>query len=162
MSYNAHAPPNTLMTFIHPWYTQQQRQASITTCESKSEQKPQQAQIGQKPTKFCGTCDQHLTLDQFTSNRSTRDKLSFECRSCRSETRKLTTKLKKQHPNPGVCACCGTTEGTMHIDHDHSTGAFRGWLCNKCNQGIGLLGDDIAGLRQPLNYLTNVQQEKQD
>jgi hypothetical protein len=44
-------------------------------------------------------------------------------------------------------------EEPLACDHDHQTGEFRGWLCKNCNIGLGLLGDDIAGIRSMLAYL---------
>jgi hypothetical protein len=41
----------------------------------------------------------------------------------------------------------------LACDHDHQTGEVRGWLCKKCNVGLGLLGDNIAGIRSMLAYL---------
>ena len=43
----------------------------------------------------------------------------------------------------------------LHLDHDHETGAFRGWLCLKCNMGIGQLGDTREGLQTAIAYLNN-------
>ena len=36
----------------------------------------------------------------------------------------------------GFCADCGVPDGapTLHMDHDHVTGEFRGWVCASCNQ----------------------------
>jgi hypothetical protein len=37
----------------------------------------------------------------------------------------------------GVCAICGEArpeERTLHVDHDHETGAIRGLLCFRCNK----------------------------
>lgn len=59
-------------------------------------------------------------------------------------------------PCPDVCECCGkksVNDKTLCLDHDHVTGAFRGWLCHKCNTNIGALGDSIAGLQRALDYL---------
>jgi len=39
------------------------------------------------------------------------------------------------------------------LDHDHETGAFRGWLCRNCNSGLGFLGDNAEGLGGALMYL---------
>lgn len=39
------------------------------------------------------------------------------------------------------------------VDHDHVTGKFRGWLCNNCNVGLGMLGDSIGTLRDAVSYL---------
>lgn len=41
----------------------------------------------------------------------------------------------------------------MLYDHCHSTGLFRGWLCRRCNVGIGFLGDDIQGILEAAAYL---------
>jgi Recombination endonuclease VII len=55
---------------------------------------------------------------------------------------------------PLHCECCGERPlRTLHLDHDHRTGAFRGWLCVKCNTAIGKLGDDIEGVLRAVGYL---------
>ncbi len=61
-------------------------------------------------------------------------------------------------PSLNLCECCGSfMQGkTQNEDHDHVTGYFRGWLCNKCNTGIGLLGDDLAGVQKAMKYLSTV------
>ena len=58
-------------------------------------------------------------------------------------------------PCPALCERCGKPpqRRAMHLDHDHTTGRFRGWLCHKCNVGIGLLGDNIEGLQSAIEYL---------
>lgn len=42
----------------------------------------------------------------------------------------------------GRCAICGRSEGdlerSLHIDHDHETGEFRGLLCGSCNKTVGV------------------------
>lgn len=48
------------------------------------------------------------------------------------------------------------------MDHDHNTGAFRGILCNPCNRGLGMLGDDIAGVRRVLDYLVRARCPSQE
>ena len=57
----------------------------------------------------------------------------------------------------GCCAVCGTHQTEMNkalaVDHDHNTGEIRGLLCDKCNQGIGFLGDNVVGLENALKYL---------
>ena len=36
------------------------------------------------------------------------------------------------------CQCCGDPTIRFHLDHNHVTGAFRGWTCSGCNTGHGL------------------------
>lgn len=57
---------------------------------------------------------------------------------------------------PARCECCGRLpngRGGLHLDHNHKTGHFRGWLCHSCNVGIGNLGDSIEGLQRAVYYL---------
>ena len=58
-------------------------------------------------------------------------------------------------PTPAACECCGGPPGkkSLHLDHCHETNNFRGWLCNKCNAGIGMLGDDVDGVAAAMSYL---------
>lgn len=57
----------------------------------------------------------------------------------------------------GVCAICGTDspigKGGLHIDHDHVTGKVRGLLCQRCNIGVGFLGDSEEIITKTLGYL---------
>src|SRR5436305_14191310 len=50
----------------------------------------------------------------------------------------------------GGCAICGDAPeaGTsLHIDHDHETGAVRGLLCVRCNNALGQLKEDSELVR---------------
>lgn len=57
----------------------------------------------------------------------------------------------------GRCAICATDEpggmGSFHVDHDHVTGAVRGLLCYKCNQGLGFFNDNPRLLQRARRYL---------
>lgn len=57
----------------------------------------------------------------------------------------------------GRCEICTLAEESLnrklHLDHDHGTGEFRGWLCGNCNIGIGLLGDTREKLLRAVVYL---------
>ena len=41
----------------------------------------------------------------------------------------------------------------LHIDHCHENGKVRGLLCMQCNVGLGMLGDNEAGLLKALAYV---------
>jgi hypothetical protein len=53
----------------------------------------------------------------------------------------------------GRCAICGNA-GTLHVDHDHKTGAVRGLLCPRCNMGIGMMDEDLDRLAASIRYLS--------
>jgi hypothetical protein len=58
---------------------------------------------------------------------------------------------------PEFCECCGAlASGRLDLDHDHETGKFRGWLCNTCNRGVGMLGDNVHGIMRAMSYLTRL------
>lgn len=44
-------------------------------------------------------------------------------------------------------------KGRATVDHDHTSGAIRGLLCNKCNQGLGAFGDTLDGILRAAEYL---------
>jgi hypothetical protein len=56
-----------------------------------------------------------------------------------------------------LCKICSidmtTTSKGACLDHCHSTGKIRGFLCNNCNLGIGLLGDTYSRVKQAVDYL---------
>jgi len=60
--------------------------------------------------------------------------------------------LRRQH---GRCAICGRIPQKMRlaVDHDHETGGVRGLLCQRCNTGIGHLGDDPERCDRAAAYL---------
>ena len=57
----------------------------------------------------------------------------------------------------GHCAICDVPEleckTRLHLDHDHETGEFRGFLCGKCNKMLGLANDSEEILTSSLHYL---------
>lgn len=57
----------------------------------------------------------------------------------------------------GRCPGCGATAGRkgqrLCVDHDHSSGAVRGLLCDGCNQALGHARDRPEVLRRLAHYL---------
>lgn len=52
------------------------------------------------------------------------------------------------------CEICGTDiSSKSHVDHCHETGVVRALLCSRCNQAIGLLGEDLKVLSSAINYI---------
>ena len=52
-----------------------------------------------------------------------------------------------------ACAICQSQSDTLHVDHDHLSGAVRGLLCGHCNRGIGLFRDSTERLERAIEYL---------
>ncbi len=59
----------------------------------------------------------------------------------------------------GKCGICGITEEEygrkLHMDHCHETGKLRGFLCQKCNQGLGNYNDSVELLIAAAEYIEN-------
>ena len=96
------------------------------------------------------------------------------CRKCEAKKRKLTGLLRESAPPiPDCCDCCGVSFKSLesnikryntmppnYLDHCHDTDVFRGWLCHRCNVGIGFLGDTLEGLNKAIAYLEKFERSK--
>ena len=90
-----------------------------------------------------------------------------ECRSCANELSHIRSKLraeKGEPPSGYVCPICEEDEssvkgsgnkrnGSWVLDHCHLSQAFRGWLCHKCNRGLGAFEDNPTRLENAITYL---------
>ena len=56
----------------------------------------------------------------------------------------------RQRPNK--CEICNEYRKIV-FDHNHDTGQFRGWICDKCNVAIGMIDENIDKLLKIKNYL---------
>lgn len=60
------------------------------------------------------------------------------------------------------CEICGkeTSDGArIVVDHCHTTGLTRGWLCSNCNSGLGYWKDDIQSLSNAILYLMKYREQ---
>lgn len=39
------------------------------------------------------------------------------------------------------------------LDHCHTNETFRGWLCHRCNRGLGMMADSTEILQRAMDYL---------
>ena len=56
----------------------------------------------------------------------------------------------------GVCAICERpprADISLHVDHDHDTGAVRGLVCFRCNNALGDFNDDPSLVARAAAYL---------
>ena len=106
--------------------------------------------------KVCAKCGESKSLDCYNKKRSVTgvDIKQSYCKDCQSEHGKVINAIHKlAPPKPNTCDCCSVEDKTLILDHDHYSGVFRGWLCYKCNSGIGALGDTVDGLSLAIAYL---------
>jgi len=66
--------------------------------------------------------------------------------------------LETQDHKCGICGAEETLEINgktvrLSVDHCHETGAIRGLLCSKCNQGLGCFKDSEDLLKKAIQYL---------
>lgn len=83
----------------------------------------------------------------------------WQCQQCRLEAgyRRAGVRQSSTIPPAGKsCEMCGdffNVKSPAHMDHDHVTGLFRGWLCMPCNLLLGHAKDQQERLRAAISYL---------
>ena len=111
----------------------------------------------------CKECHRSLPLTAFTTHTPRSDGayyLQKICRECHTIVKKEHRDASKKAPlKPDNCDNCHENK-KLEIDHTHGTTNVRGWLCTKCNSGIGSLGDDLEGVLRAVTYLENYRKIK--
>ena len=108
--------------------------------------------------KTCTYCKREKAIEEFYKHKRNTDGYDTRCKVCfRKRTGQVRDIKKSAPPKPLSCECCGSSEDGKKIkfvcDHDPILHTFRGWLCQSCNLGIGMLGDNQAGLAKATKYL---------
>lgn len=134
----------------------------------------------EKMDKICRICGAAKSTDEFYVSSKAKDGLRAECKGCESNyqfhRRKNRPEVRRRSDLKRVygisleeydaalalqgkkCGCCGLTIESSRprqfaVDHCHQTGKNRGILCADCNMAIGLLGDNLEGLEDAVQYL---------
>jgi hypothetical protein len=61
--------------------------------------------------------------------------------------------LNSQDNRCSICKQNFTSNRFTHLDHNHTTGVVRGYLCNTCNLGIGKMRESTYVMRTAIEYL---------
>lgn len=115
--------------------------------------------------RICKGCGRLLPIDAFERNRP--DVWRSECKECRASKKAIPSKVRREyeakHPRPKIgeefyCRVCDRTivvqrNRDVNLDHDHETGDIRGWICNRCNTGIGNLRESVSILRRAIKWI---------
>ena len=118
--------------------------------------------------KKCIKCNKFLPETSFRK-RGGENYLRTECKTCDAKLSKVRKELRKKHGSPPPnyrCPICKKGEderkgqggkkcSTWVVDHCHETDSFRGWLCHKCNRGLGAFDHDTDIIKRTIEYLNN-------
>jgi hypothetical protein len=120
--------------------------------------------------RWCPSCEQAVALAQYARNSRTASGYGSRCRGCANAASKAGYFYRTYGLTQGqlaalreaqadACGICGEPS-PQHLDHDHSTGTIRQFLCQRCNHGLGLLKDDPAVLRAAAEYVEKHRREQ--
>lgn len=107
-------------------------------------------------TAFCKRCG--IVIDTVLLGGEQTCKVSARARVVRNNIKDYTIPDSIFINERSVCDICGSKQvgnkTNLCYDHDHTTGKFRGWLCNNCNYMLGHAKDNPEILAKAILYLT--------
>lgn len=122
--------------------------------------------IGQK---WCFDCQSWKDAGSFTIDKSRVGGLTSRCRPCiavasRASTYKMTRGEMKTMLAAAAdgCPICLRPMDKPVIDHCHDTDRVRGLICDTCNRGLGMFGDDPDRIRRALSHLEQWESDGQN
>ena len=103
-------------------------------------------------------------LEYIRNVKSNPERMESRRRAAQERKDKRLLEIAKR-PRPDNCELCGEKYLGRNkqcianniytvFDHDHVTGKFRGWICNRCNRVLGLIKDDKNLLLAMIKYLS--------
>jgi hypothetical protein len=123
-------------------------------------------------TKQCIKCNTHKPLTSFNSRtrnkKGEKTELRNDCNDCNRKQSRIVKNLKRNYPYPDKyyqCPICTRNETSILskskyktafvLEHDHSSGVYRGYVCQDCNTAIARLHDDIESAKRLVEYLSH-------
>jgi len=141
-----------------------------TPRRSKFDTPEEEYEWSQTQKKPCSKCKEDICLNNFAFNCSGNDHFNKsgyrhrrpECKNCLKKEQKTVENAKNKSkeageptkaPEGSICEICKSDMRKLVYDHDHKKEVFRGWLCDPCNRGLGMLGDNVDGMMVAMNYI---------
>lgn len=133
----------------HKERKEKSRGISRRQISKKTQEKIEETQM----RKICSYCGKRKNKGSFPKHSMYKDNLDTRCKKCVKKHSRVRNQLHKEAPpRPELCECCKKVPIKWVLDHDHGDDSFRGWICDRCNTGIGKLGDDLQGIVNAMNY----------
>jgi len=121
-------------------------------------------------SKICRECNVEKEAEEFAPNQYGKNNRVLRrpvCRECYSKKRVLTQKQRREYeaknPKPKmgeifICPIClrkyrHEFSNQIVLDHNHTTGEIRGWICGSCNASIGKFKEDPEILKRAILWL---------
>ena len=103
-------------------------------------------------TNTCEYCDQVIPIHKYSTSKYCSDFCRWSVANLKLyglSAKDYKEMLKEQKH---VCKVC-ENDCKLYVDHCHMSGKVRGLICQKCNSGIGFLGDSYDNVKRALEYL---------
>lgn len=105
----------------------------------------------------CTACKAWKQKNQFHADKTRRSGHQHVCIDCTiNRHRRCRYQVSNEQIaalDDKVCPICNRTGQKMEIDHNHTTGKVRGFLCSRCNGALGQFCDDVRLLETAIKYL---------
>lgn len=132
--------------------------------------------------KRCCHCKQFLPKEQYSVDKKGVEGLAYNCKECakfiarRSHANRVATNpdyrerksesyvrsrwgmsraeyIDKRDAQNGCAICREKSTANWHLDHCHSSGKIRDFLCGNCNRGLGQFNDNEELMFKAIEYL---------
>lgn len=131
-----------------------------------------------KESKCCSKCGKSKSLMVFKKNdcgggniirADGRRNRRPDCRVCydrdiqgknKAKACAKTLGISYKAPEGTLCRLCSkpaTKSNPLVFDHHHNLDKFRGYCCNRCNIGMGALGDTVSSIARVLKYMNETE-----
>ena len=128
-------------------------------------------QVAWTQKKTCKKCGESKSLMVFKANdcgtgyiilSDNRRSRRPDCKVCvsKAEAGKKNAEAFAKAPEGTLCRLCSkpaTKSNPMVYDHHHDLEVFRGYCCNRCNIGMGTLGDNVSSLAKVIKYMNETE-----